>query len=192
MSARSTRLSGDGLTFRPGRRPRILVRWPWSASSQPCAARVAAESCGVVAQVRAVASQYGDPGRWCWRFAWRGAAVGCRGGGPETLAVLRASTLCRADDEVALDVGHRRPFGAAPRMVGFFICIRASRVCSSHSSRGVFSLMLANGHPVLSEWGFELFPGLVWAWLGGGCGRGPACVVVWFSLGFSLINWTPS
>jgi hypothetical protein len=33
LSARSTRLSGDGLTFRPGRRP-------WSASGLPCAAWV--------------------------------------------------------------------------------------------------------------------------------------------------------
>jgi hypothetical protein len=37
----SMRLRGGGLTFRPGRRPRILVQWPWSASSLPCAARVA-------------------------------------------------------------------------------------------------------------------------------------------------------
>jgi hypothetical protein len=104
-----------------------------------------------------------------WRSSWMS------GRRPRNLAVLRALTLGRADDEVALDVGRQRPFGAAPRRVGFFIRIRASRVCSSHSSRGVFSLMLANGHPDLSEWGFELFPGLVWAWLGGGCGRGPAC-----------------
>jgi hypothetical protein len=38
LSARSTPLRGGGVTFRPGRRPRMSVRRPWSMSSFPCAA----------------------------------------------------------------------------------------------------------------------------------------------------------
>jgi hypothetical protein len=55
--------------------------------------------------------------------ARRGGAAGCQGGGPESLAVLRALTSCRADDGVALDAGRRRRFGAAPRRVGFIPCL---------------------------------------------------------------------
>jgi hypothetical protein len=39
--ARLTRLRGGNSTFRPGRRPRMLVRRPWSTSSLPCATWVA-------------------------------------------------------------------------------------------------------------------------------------------------------
>jgi hypothetical protein len=37
LSARSTPLRRGGVTFRPGRRPRMSVRRPWSTSSFPCA-----------------------------------------------------------------------------------------------------------------------------------------------------------
>jgi hypothetical protein len=74
-------LRGGNLTFRPGRRPRMLVRRPWSTSSFPVqlGLRVAG-SCGVAARGRAVVCRDGGPGRWCWWFAGRGGAVGCRGG----------------------------------------------------------------------------------------------------------------
>jgi hypothetical protein len=42
-----------------------------------------AESCGVVARVRAVASRDDDLVRWCWHSVVRGGAAGCRGGGLE-------------------------------------------------------------------------------------------------------------
>jgi hypothetical protein len=48
----------------------------------------------------------------------------CRGGGPW----LRCSLSCW--------------------VVGFFIKVGASRVCSSHSSHGVLSLAWVRGHPV--------------------------------------------
>lgn len=46
LSARSTRLSGGGSDFMSGRRPRMLVRRPWSASGVLCAAWAA--GCRVV------------------------------------------------------------------------------------------------------------------------------------------------
>jgi hypothetical protein len=59
--------------------------------------------------------------------------------------VLKALTLCRVDNKVALDADRQHRFGAAPRRVGFFIFVRASRVCFSHSSHGVFSLAMVKG-----------------------------------------------
>jgi hypothetical protein len=43
----------------------------------------------------------------------------------------------------------------APRRVGFFIIVLPSRVRSSHSGHGVFSLTMMNGCLVLSEWCFS-------------------------------------
>jgi hypothetical protein len=140
LSARSTRLRGGGVTFRPGRRPRMLAWRPWSTSGLPCAAWAAGGR--VVRRCGSCVS--GGMSGWrsrkvvlvvCWakRSGWMS------GRRPRTLAVLRALTLCRVDDKVALDADRRRRFGAAPRRVGFFIFVRASRVCSSHSSYGVFS-----------------------------------------------------
>jgi hypothetical protein len=94
-----------------------------------------------------VVSQDDCPGRWCW------------GGGPKTLTVSRASTLCCADDEVALDAGHWRRFDAAPQRVGFFIYVQASHDCSAHSSHGIFSQMVVDGRLVLTQWCFELVTG---------------------------------
>jgi hypothetical protein len=58
------------VTFRPGRRPRMLVRRPWSTSSFPVqlGLRVAG-SCGAVACLRAVVRRDGGPGRWFGCFA---------------------------------------------------------------------------------------------------------------------------
>jgi hypothetical protein len=67
----------------------MLVQRSWSADGFPVqlGLRVAV-SCGIVARARAVVRRDSGPGRWCWRSAGRGGAVGCRGGGPETLSVL--------------------------------------------------------------------------------------------------------
>jgi hypothetical protein len=90
-----------------------------------------------------------------WRSAGRRRAGGCRGGGPETLSLLRA--LWR---------------------VGFFIYVRASRVCSSHSSHDVYSPEVVNG--LLVRWSgvFMVVPGSCLA--RGRCGLCLWCVVVWF------------
>jgi hypothetical protein len=67
LSARSTGLTGGGLTFRPGRRPRMLAWRPWSASVYSMQLGLwVAESFGVVAHVRAVVCRDGGPGRLCW------------------------------------------------------------------------------------------------------------------------------
>jgi hypothetical protein len=106
-----------------------------------------AESCDAVGHVRVVVSRDGGPGRWWWWSAGR-SGVARR---PRTLVLLRALTLCRVDDKVALDADRRRHFGAAPRRVGFFIYVRASRVCSSHSSHDVFSPALVKGRLVFDR-----------------------------------------
>jgi hypothetical protein len=103
-----------------------------------------------------------------------GGPVGCRGGGPETLSVLWSS-----------------------RRVGFFIYVWASRVCSSHSSHGVFSPAVVKGRLVLAMRCFRVCS-WVFSSLGGlgplvCVGVAPCCCgVVWFSPGFPLINWAPS
>jgi hypothetical protein len=171
------------LTFRPGRRLRILARQPRSASGWPCAARAAGgESCGVVARVRAVVCRDGGPKRRCWWSAGCGRAVGCRGGGPEALAVLRALSLSRADDEAAFDAGHRGRFDAALRRVGFFIYARASRACSSHSSNGVFSSAMVEGQLVSANGVLSLGCSVI---LGGlGPVVGGRCPVLFLLYGF--------
>jgi hypothetical protein len=63
---------------------------------------------------------------------------------------------CHTDDKVALDANPHRCYDPSPRRIDFFIYIRVFHVCSSHSSYGVFSLAVVNGHPVLMEWVFEL------------------------------------
>jgi hypothetical protein len=88
-----------------GRRPRMLVRRPWSASGVLCAAWAA--GCRVVRRRGSecerryvgMAVPEGGVGGLC---AGRGGLVGCRGGGPESLTVLRTSTLCREGDKVVL------------------------------------------------------------------------------------------
>jgi hypothetical protein len=92
LSARSTRLSGCGMTFRPGRRPRKLVRRPWSASGWPCVAWAK----GVCVMQRHGSSTSGGMSGWRPRkvvlaVRWvYGGVGGCRGGGPKTLSMLRA------------------------------------------------------------------------------------------------------
>jgi hypothetical protein len=71
LSARSTPLRRGGVTFRPGRRPRMSVRRLWSTSSFPVqfALRVAG-LCSVVARLRAVVVRRdGGTKRWSVSFA---------------------------------------------------------------------------------------------------------------------------
>jgi hypothetical protein len=42
---------------------------------------------------------------------------------PQTLKVLRASTLCCADNKVSLNAGHQRRFCAAHQRVSFFMYV---------------------------------------------------------------------
>jgi hypothetical protein len=105
------------------------------------------------------------PGRWCWRSARSSRAVGCRGGGSETLAVLRALTSCRAEDGIDR---------ATPKRVDFFIFVRASHVCFSHSNHAIFSPI------VRMDWCFELEHRCSWILGGLGSVALPLGVVLWF------------
>jgi hypothetical protein len=79
-------------------------------------------------------------------------------------------------------------YHAYPWRVGFFINGRASRVFSSHSSYGVFSLTVVIGHLVLLEWSFALEFGC-FGILGG---LGPvACVGVASWYGCLLYGFCP-
>jgi hypothetical protein len=102
----------------------------------------AAGLCGVVARVRAVVRRDGGPGRWC---RWVGAEA------PKALSAECIVTLCRVGDEVIsiLVVG---VVWRSWRVV-FFTSVGASRVCSSHSTHGVFSPALVGGRLVLVGWG---------------------------------------
>jgi hypothetical protein len=60
-------------------------------------------------------------------------------GGINSVRALCVTARGRVDEKVALDADRRRRFDVAPRKVGFFIFVRAFRVCSSHSSHDVFS-----------------------------------------------------
>jgi hypothetical protein len=62
---------------------------------------------------------------------WACGAAGCRGGGPESLAVLWSSILCRVGEKVAL--------AAVLLEVWLLHLAGASYACSSHSSHVVFS-----------------------------------------------------
>jgi hypothetical protein len=73
----------------------------------------------------------------------RGGLVGCRGGGPESLTVLRTSTLCREGDKVVLAQFSER--------FVFFSYVGVSRVCSSHSRHGVFSPVWLEGKLILTS-----------------------------------------
>jgi hypothetical protein len=108
----------------------------------------------------------GGPERWCSRSAGRGGAAGCRGGGPGSLTVLRASTRCPAGDVVALDGGHRRRIGTTTREVGFFVFVGASRAYSSHSRNDVFSPAMMGDFLVLVAGYFEFRPSCFWVWHG--------------------------
>jgi hypothetical protein len=73
---------------------------------------------------------------------------------PKALCVVCIETLSWVTR--FLDVGRRRCVALLFWGVDFFIFVGASRVCSSHSTHGVFSLALVGGRLVL--WG-----GVVWA-----------------------------
>jgi hypothetical protein len=79
---------------------------------------------------------------WAWWSSWMS------GRWPETLSVLWAS-----------------------QRVGFFICVRASHVCSSHSSHCVFSPAVVEGRLALAKRCFRVcswvFSSIGWAWLFG-------------------------
>lgn len=139
--ARSTRLSGGGLTLRRGGGPGCWCggRGLRAVCHVQLGLRVAG-ACGVAARARAVVRRDGGPGRWCWWFARRGEAVGCRGGGLGSLTALRASTSCRVDDEVAFDV-----LSSASRW-------RSSCGGLAHSSHGVFASALMGRCLFLAEW----------------------------------------
>jgi hypothetical protein len=147
-----------------GRRPRMLVRRPWSASGVLCAAWAA--GCRVVRRRGSecerryvgMAVPEGGVGGLC---AGRGGLVGCRGGGLESLTVLRTSTLCREGDKVVLAQFSER---------FVFSYVGVSRVCSSHSRHGVFSPAWFEGKLVLASVSFACISG-------GLCGLGP--VVSW-------------
>jgi hypothetical protein len=72
----------------------------------------AARSYGVRARGRAVVRPDDGPQRWCWILL---SMVMQLGGDLGSLTVLRASTLCCANDEVALDVDCRRLSGKGAR-----------------------------------------------------------------------------
>jgi hypothetical protein len=150
-----------------GRRPRMLVRRPWSASGVLCAAWAA--GCRVVRRRGSecerryvgMAVPEGGVGGLC---AGRGGLVGCRGGGPESLAVLRTSTLCHKGDKFDLAQFLER--------FVFFSYVGVSRVCSSHSRLGVFSSAWLEGKVVLASVSSACISGgLEWA-----CPRGVASV----------------
>jgi hypothetical protein len=69
---------------------------------------------------------------------------------PKVPGVECIEILCRVGDEVVsmlvVDVVWRS------WRVGFFIFIGASRVCSSHSTHGIFSPALIGCHLVLVRW----------------------------------------
>jgi hypothetical protein len=136
----------------------LFVWWPWSASGRPCAAKVAG-----VWVVRCGGKLGWWPEIWCWQCAGCDRSAGCRGGSSESLTVLKVSISCRVDEDVALDVGHRRHFSATPRMVGFFIYVRVSRLCSSHSSRSVFILFVVKRPSDLGRVVFRIVPR---SWMG--------------------------
>jgi hypothetical protein len=86
-----------------------------------------AMSCGVMTR-----SASSGMSRWRSRkvvsmvCAGRGGFVGCRGDGPESLAVLRTMTSCHVGDKV--------DFAQLFWRFVFFTYVGVSRVCSSHSS----------------------------------------------------------
>jgi hypothetical protein len=91
---------------------------------------------------------------------------GSRGGGSEISATSGLFDLGRVGDKVALGVGRRRVRCRFWREVlwnaGLFTFARASRVCSSYSSRGVFSLAVLGDRLVL--WSESLFVLCLYGW----------------------------
>jgi hypothetical protein len=141
------------LTFRPGRRPWMLVRRSWSTSSFPCAAWAAG---GWVVWRCGSSSSGGMSGRRsrkmvlvvcrAWWCSWMS------GRQPRGLSVLSASHLVSCGRRGCLDAGRRRHVPLLFWRVGFFIFVGASRVFSSHSTHGIFSPALVGGHLVLVGW----------------------------------------
>jgi hypothetical protein len=133
-SARSMRLRGGGLTFRPGGGSGCWYgRCGLRAVCPVQLGLRVARLCGVEARARAVVSRDGGPGRWCFRFGVHCDLVSCGWWG-------------------YLDDGRQRYVAQLFWSVGFFIFVGASHVCSSHSTHGVFYLALVGGRPVLVKW----------------------------------------
>jgi hypothetical protein len=128
-----------------------------------------------------------------WWSVRCGGAARCRGDGPKALAILRALSLSRADNEAAFDAGCWIRVDVAPRRVGFFIYARASRACSSHSSNNVFSLAMVKGQlvsaSIVLSLGCSVFLGGLGPMVGGRC---PLLVLLYGFAQFSLINLSPS
>jgi hypothetical protein len=133
-------LSGDRLTFRPGRRPRMLVQRPWSTNSLPCAAWAAG---GWVVRCCGLSSSGGAPGRRSRKEVLLFGEAAPKGVHRDLVSSGRRGLL---------DAGCWRRVALLFWRIDFFIFVGASRVYSSHSTHGVFSLALVRGRLVWVEW----------------------------------------
>jgi hypothetical protein len=135
----------------------MLVRWSWYVIDLHWVVWDAVtESCGAHVMI----SWDGGHVRWCWSsFELGGTTVDVRGGGHETLLVLRVSWR-----------------------VGFCIYARASHVSFFNSCHDVFSPAVMNGRLASTKWCLE------GVWPHAECDHSVG-IVLRFLLGLLLISW---